>query len=536
MTACRLVFFATAALVFVGLWGQALAVERPKDAIAELQGLAESAQQAYEAKDFKKAISLLKKILSAGPHPMFEFNLACAYAQDANPQKALLHLEKAVNLGFIDAAAIEKEEDLLPVRTSPKFAKILQKARAAAEAQEKAFANVPAPQDIVLPAKDLKPGDKSPLLIFLHGMGSSPDEIKDAVKPLADSWKYTVFLPCGSRKLGIRPDGKPGYTWDARKDVQFIVEKTKKMTGVDPRQVYLGGFSAGASIAYLIALESPETFSGVVGFSGALEKELLTEQTVRAAAGKVPIYIVHGRQDQVMPIALGRDANEYFTKKGFRVTLNEYDGGHGLPSTYFDVFKDAIEWFHKEAPRAAAGTDFHGETLEIDDRYGQEIEFTGIGIRVPLGKNAYVRVDDPVADTREHLQVVVRELGATGQPVLSNATTNGMCMHLRFRDGKQCSFIWARKDADPLLTKARLEHGKYHAVCRLAPMEVDGISAKIRESGFDLNLSDYDAETAATVIEILTLHREGIPLDNLGGSELVVKAVGILKANKIPPN
>jgi hypothetical protein len=185
----------------------------------------------------------------------------------------------------------------------------------------------------------------------------------------------------------------------------------------------------------------------------------------------------------------------------------------------------------------SAKAHFHGDALKIDERYVQVIEFTALDMRVPLGRNAYVRVDAPVTNTLEHLHLVLRELGVTGKRAFfSNPAENGMQVHLRFRDGKQCSFIWVRRNADSRLVKASLEHEKYHAVCRLKPEAIDAISARISELGFNLNLADFDEEFAATVIQMLTLHREGIPLEELHGSESVVKAVGVLKASLIVPN
>ncbi len=110
-----------------------------------------------------------------------------------------------------------------------------------------------------------------------------------------------------------------------------------------------------------------------------------------------------------------------------------------------------------------------------------------------------------------------------------------MQVHLRFRDGKQCSFIWVRRDADPRLVEAGIAHEKYHAVCRLAPKAVGSISSAISELGFNVNLADYDEEFAATIIEVLTLYRNGVSLEAVHGSQLVVEAVDLLRASRIVP-
>jgi hypothetical protein len=70
----------------------------------------------------------------------------------------------------------------------------------------------------------------------------------------------------------------------------------------------------------------------------------------------------------------------------------------------------------------------------------------------------------------------------------------------------------------------------------LKPKGVDAISSRLSELGFKVNLADLDEELAATVIEVLTLHREGIPLEEVDGSKMVVKAVDLLNASKTTPN
>jgi hypothetical protein len=184
----------------------------------------------------------------------------------------------------------------------------------------------------------------------------------------------------------------------------------------------------------------------------------------------------------------------------------------------------------------SAKPDWHGNALEIDGRYVQVIELTALDIQIPLDRNGYIRVDAPVTNTLAHLHTVLRELGVTEKRAFfSNPAQQGMQVHLRFRDGKQCSFIWVRQDADPRLVKASLDHEKYHAVCRLKPEAIDAVAARISGLGFKVNLTGYDEEFAATVVEVLALHRQGIPLEEIHGSEAVEKAVAVLKASMIVP-
>jgi hypothetical protein len=68
-----------------------------------------------------------------------------------------------------------------------------------------------------------------------------------------------------------------------------------------------------------------------------------------------------------------------------------------------------------------------------------------------------------------------------------------MQVHLRFRDGKECGFIWVKRDADPRLVKARIAHEKFHTVMRLKPTEPAAIIARL-----NTNLQVVTNPTATT--------------------------------------
>lgn len=61
--------------------------------------------------------------------PTWQYNLACALAYRADKQEALAALDRAIDLGFRDAAAIEADRDLKPLVESKAFRELLDKAR-----------------------------------------------------------------------------------------------------------------------------------------------------------------------------------------------------------------------------------------------------------------------------------------------------------------------------------------------------------------------------------------------------------------------
>jgi hypothetical protein len=61
----------------------------------------------------------------------------------------------------------------------------------------------------------------------------------------------------------------------------------------------------------------------------------------------------------------------------------------------------------------------------------------------------------------------------------------------------------------------------------------------VERMGFDVDWNQYDEEFRATLIQAASLHAQGVPLENLGGSEPFVRAVSILKDHRskvdVPP-
>jgi len=200
--------------------------------------------------------------------------------------------------------------------------------------------------------------------------------------------------------------------------------------------------------------------------------------------------------------------------------------GQFLNDTNCDLTKEPAGWRRPEEQL------FHGDELKLDGRYSKEIRFDYLGVCIPLASNVYVRIDPPVTNTASYEEVLLRELGiGRHNIILTDPAESGRQTLLQFRDGKECHFIWVKSDMDKRIEKARFEHEKYHAAVTV-PEARRILSEKLSQMGFHLNLADYDEELGATLVEMVTLNREGVALKDIGGSELVVKAVRLLRDEK----
>jgi phospholipase/carboxylesterase len=193
-----------------------------------------------------------------------------------------------------------------------------------------------------------------PLLLLLHGVGSHErdlfelapylDErffIVSARAPItlmsgAYAWFHVQFMPDDGRPV-INPD-------DAESSRQLLLQFTDELVAayqLDPKRVYLMGFSQGAIISLSIALTQPDKLAGVVAMSGRILPEVLPMQAQSEAFGRLPIMVVHGLSDQKLDISYGRNARDILSKLPVAFTYREYPMGHEVTQ---ESLRDVSAW------------------------------------------------------------------------------------------------------------------------------------------------------------------------------------------------
>jgi phospholipase/carboxylesterase len=179
--------------------------------------------------------------------------------------------------------------------------------------------------------KEPQSGDTRSAVVFLHGYGANGADLLGLADPLADHLPDTLF---------IAPDapencaGSPfGYQWfpipwidgsseeESSRGMQQAVEDLNAfldamMVDEDllPEQVCLFGFSQGTMMSLYVAPRREDPVAGIVAFSGRLlEPELLADEV----QSRMPILLVHGDQDDVVPVQSLPQAAEALQNAGF---------------------------------------------------------------------------------------------------------------------------------------------------------------------------------------------------------------------------
>lgn len=177
-----------------------------------------------------------------------------------------------------------------------------------------------------------------PLFIVLHGAGGNADNMLRSVCG-AGPWGWRVlqgrdpFPPFPQRDAFVlcpygltTNDPFDGYQ-ASLPEVLASIDAVQADYHIDPRRTYVLGVSMGGGGAWRLGLTYPDRFAAIAPVSGTLPLPL-----ARAGdAPQLPVLVVHGALDHVIPIA---DVRRYVAQRksaGGRVELREFtDSGHLL--------------------------------------------------------------------------------------------------------------------------------------------------------------------------------------------------------------
>jgi polyhydroxybutyrate depolymerase len=172
---------------------------------------------------------------------------------------------------------------------------------------------------VYVPAKR---APNAPLLILLHGSRMTGESLRRATgyafDRLADEHGFVAAYPDGYK--GRWNDCRAGGRYAARKlqidDVAFIDALVAALAadGIDPRRVFLAGYSGGGQLAFRIALEHPERVAGIAAFSASLPSDDNWACQVRGEP--VPVLLINGTGDRINPYAGGRVTVFGFASRG----------------------------------------------------------------------------------------------------------------------------------------------------------------------------------------------------------------------------
>lgn len=287
------------------------------------------------------------------------YNIACLYGLTGKPSLACSFLNKAVDQGMNDYDAIARDKDFDKIKADTLFIQTLSKIREKLSKEESVYGNidyvkteVKVKYRILLP-KNYDPKKKYTLLVGLHGYGGSN---KSFIRLGQNLVNEDIIFVCPQAPYPFESgSGKfSGFSWtvydyeeqinhdhssELSSDfVMTVISDVKKKHQI--KSVFLTGFSQGGFMTLGISLYNPKFFDGAICIGGGLREDWIGPAQ-RKKAKKLPVLLIHGMQDNVVPFKNAQQAYDVLSKEGYQVTLNSFSGAHTVPK---DEFLKAVEW------------------------------------------------------------------------------------------------------------------------------------------------------------------------------------------------
>ncbi|MDO9391947.1 MAG: dienelactone hydrolase family protein [bacterium] len=297
------------------------------------------AQQDYQAGDYQKAAQNYISLLRHYPgYVLAVYNTACCYSLLNNKAEAVKWLESAVDLGYYD---FDRDQDMNNIRSTRQYKKTLARVQKLI-AELKAKTEKPV---IGLP-QDFDPAKTYGLLVALHGYGSDPNNIVQALAGVPQQMGYIVLAPYG-------PDaaGKDGFSWGERdtaeQKVLAAIKTAQAKYKIDPSRIILMGFSQGATTSYYIGTKNAALFKGIIPMAGMYDSSL-DQFLPRSRENNLKVYIMFGELEPEAMIKANLEAIRSFIMSGITASFNVYARlGHAFPPNQEFELQRAIEWVEK---------------------------------------------------------------------------------------------------------------------------------------------------------------------------------------------
>ncbi len=160
----------------------------------------------------------------------------------------------------------------------------------------------------------------APLVIGFHGILIDSKDLMPKYTKLnetAEKHRFLMVYPNAlNRSWGLKPE-------KVKADLDFfdaLVAQLQQQYKVDPQRLYVLGMSNGGYFAHLVAKERSQSVAAIASHSGTLGLQTLLGVN---AQRKFPVLIIHGDQDQILPVDFARENRDKYTKEGHPVKYVE---------------------------------------------------------------------------------------------------------------------------------------------------------------------------------------------------------------------
>jgi hypothetical protein len=192
-----------------------------------------------------------------------------------------------------------------------------------------------------------QPTEHYGLVVCLHGAGFTGEAY-------LERWQVRLgkdyVLACPTVPTGA------WFTRGAEELVLATIHSVQRRYHIDPDRIFLTGMSNGGIGTWVIGMHDAPLFAGLAPMASGLDKVLMP---FLANLRSIPIYIIHGSKDEVMPVELSRSITKELTRLGYPYVYREHDREHPMAGGHFfprEELPELVTWFN--APTAQSLADY----------------------------------------------------------------------------------------------------------------------------------------------------------------------------------
>lgn len=127
-------------------------------------------------------------------------------------------------------------------------------------------------------------------------------------------------LSLGEDEAGLR---------ESQRAVEGLIAR-EVQRGAAPARILLAGFSQGGAIALQTGLRHSQRLGGIIALSTYLPLPGLLAAERHAANASTPVFMAHGTEDPIVPLALARASQKRLEESGYAVEWHTYRMPHSV--------------------------------------------------------------------------------------------------------------------------------------------------------------------------------------------------------------